>query len=65
MVIPRLAIGGRRGWQAGDLFDLLDSFDVQDLVSEVGARNELAQADAFKSANVFCFSASPTALACR
>lgn len=53
--LPRLIIVGRRGWQADDVFTMLDSYDFHGRVSEVGALADAGLADVLAGARALLF----------
>lgn len=53
--VPKLVIVGRRGWQASDVFELLDHYDFQGRVSEVGALDDAGLAGVLRNARALLF----------
>jgi glycosyltransferase involved in cell wall biosynthesis len=53
--IPRLVIVGRRGWQADEVFHLLDRHDFGGLVDEVGPLDDARLAAVLKGARALLF----------
>lgn len=52
---PRLAIVGRRGWQAEDVFDTLDRHDFKGKVVEMGALDDNSLSDLLAGARALLF----------
>ncbi len=53
--IPKLVIVGRRGWQADEVFDLLDRHDFGGRVNEVGPLDDAQLAAVLKGARALLF----------
>lgn len=53
--VPELVIVGRRGWQAEDVFALLDQHDFQGRVTEAGPLDDTRLAALFKKASALLF----------
>lgn len=52
---PRLIIVGRRGWQADQVFEMLDTFDFKGKVIEAGALDDAALAQVLGTAQALLF----------
>jgi glycosyltransferase involved in cell wall biosynthesis len=53
--LPRLVIVGRRGWQADDVFAMLDQHDFQGRVDEVGPLDDARLANVLHNARALLF----------
>jgi glycosyltransferase involved in cell wall biosynthesis len=53
--VPELLIVGRRGWQADAVFDMLDNFDFEGRVRELGPLDDTALAAVLKGARALLF----------
>jgi glycosyltransferase involved in cell wall biosynthesis len=53
--LPQLVIVGRRGWQADDIFAMLDNHDFRGLVSEAGPLDDAGLAEVLAGARALLF----------